>query len=278
MVNYPTAGPKIENLGTIEAPCAATAPGEPADCEERARLGENTYRNIWFWDIGGFPLTANDVQPFSTYPDAANDVWTVIDRNATSPQPPFYSDYWLADYMFTDVSFCHGDWTKEFGYNRIQDPQLGHYGEGTYCANGVGAGLLDPRPVAGSPVVGYAELDDMNAYDPWFVDVNYAGAFEPAPAEMWINCWTFVYCGGYVPQVTCTPCVTDLNCGDADGNDIINISDAVFLISYIFGGGPAPDPLLLGDADGNCIVNISDAVYLISYIFGGGPAPICGDC
>jgi hypothetical protein len=65
--------------------------------------------------------------------------------------------------------------------------------------------------------------------------------------------------------------------GDADSNGIVNISDAVFLISYIFGGGPAPSPLLAGDADCNSIINISDAVYLISYIFGGGPEP-CADC
>jgi hypothetical protein len=61
--------------------------------------------------------------------------------------------------------------------------------------------------------------------------------------------------------------------GDADGNGIINISDAVYLITYIFGGGPPPDPLLAGDCDCNEIVNISDAVYLISFIFGGGPPP-----
>jgi hypothetical protein len=66
-------------------------------------------------------------------------------------------------------------------------------------------------------------------------------------------------------------------CGDADGNGIVNISDAVYLISYIFGGGSAPDPYLSGDADCNQIVNISDAVYLIAYIFGGGPAP-CASC
>ncbi len=66
-------------------------------------------------------------------------------------------------------------------------------------------------------------------------------------------------------------------CGDADGNTIVNISDAVYLIAYIFGGGSAPDPLLSGDADCNSIVNISDAVYLIAYIFGGGGAP-CASC
>ncbi len=64
-------------------------------------------------------------------------------------------------------------------------------------------------------------------------------------------------------------------CGDADGNNIFTISDAVFLITYIFGGGPAPNPSCLGDADGNGITTISDAVFLITFIFGGGPVPHC---
>ncbi|MBK7091751.1 MAG: M4 family metallopeptidase [bacterium] len=66
-------------------------------------------------------------------------------------------------------------------------------------------------------------------------------------------------------------------CGDADGSDEVTISDAVFLINYVFGGGPAPDPLLAADADCSLSVNISDAVLLISFIFGGGPAP-CASC
>ncbi len=66
-------------------------------------------------------------------------------------------------------------------------------------------------------------------------------------------------------------------CGDADDNGIVNISDAVFLIAYIFGGGNTPDPLEQADSDCNGIVNVSDAVYLIAYIFGGG-APPCYAC
>jgi hypothetical protein len=62
-------------------------------------------------------------------------------------------------------------------------------------------------------------------------------------------------------------------CGDVDKNGILNISDAVFIISYIFGGGPAPEPLCLGDIDGNGFISISDAVAIINYIFGEGPAP-----
>ncbi len=61
--------------------------------------------------------------------------------------------------------------------------------------------------------------------------------------------------------------------GDADGSGSIDISDVVFLISYIFSGGPSPNPLFTGDANCDGAVDISDAVYLIAYIFSGGPAP-----
>jgi hypothetical protein len=67
------------------------------------------------------------------------------------------------------------------------------------------------------------------------------------------------------------------SCGDANENGATNISDAIFIVSYVFSGGAAPGfcnyPLGKGDADG--IVNIDDAVYLVAYIFSGGPAPHC---
>lgn len=66
-----------------------------------------------------------------------------------------------------------------------------------------------------------------------------------------------------------------LNRGDANSSGGLSISDAVFVIAYIFGGGAAPQPVLAGDADCSGIITISDAVYLIAHIFGGGPAPAC---
>ena len=68
---------------------------------------------------------------------------------------------------------------------------------------------------------------------------------------------------------------SNCNCGDANGDGTINISDAVFLIQYIFAHGTAPSPICLGDANGDGGVNISDAVYLIQYIFAHGTAPHC---
>ncbi len=78
-------------------------------------------------------------------------------------------------------------------------------------------------------------------------------------------------------QLTVTPPPPPYTCGDADGSEVVNISDAVLVIAYVFSGGPAPDPLLSGDADCSGAVNISDAVYLIAYVFSGGPAP-CSAC
>jgi hypothetical protein len=68
----------------------------------------------------------------------------------------------------------------------------------------------------------------------------------------------------------------DFLCGDASGDGSVDISDAVYLIAYIFSGGPAPNPLLAGDANCDGSVDIADVVYLISYIFSGGAAPCAG--
>jgi hypothetical protein len=65
-------------------------------------------------------------------------------------------------------------------------------------------------------------------------------------------------------------------CGDANGDGMVDISDAVYLIAYIFSGGSAPSPLDAGDASCDSMVDISDVVYLIAYIFSGGPAPCAG--
>jgi CubicO group peptidase (beta-lactamase class C family) len=66
-------------------------------------------------------------------------------------------------------------------------------------------------------------------------------------------------------------------CGDASGDGVINVSDPVSLIAYVFSGGAPPIPYFSGDADSNGVVNISDAVYLIAYIFTGGTPP-CPGC
>jgi hypothetical protein len=66
-------------------------------------------------------------------------------------------------------------------------------------------------------------------------------------------------------------------CGDVDSDGSINIADAVYLIRYIFAGGPAPVFGETADSDCDQRLNIADVVYLINYIFNGGTKP-CEGC
>jgi hypothetical protein len=64
-------------------------------------------------------------------------------------------------------------------------------------------------------------------------------------------------------------------CGDANNDMTINVADAVFLISYIFKGGPFPILMVAGDANCDGEVNVADCVYIINHVFSGGPEPCC---
>ena len=61
--------------------------------------------------------------------------------------------------------------------------------------------------------------------------------------------------------------------GDANGDRLVTIGDAVYIINYVFRSGPPPSPAVAGDANCDGPINVGDAVYLINYIFRGGPAP-----
>jgi hypothetical protein len=61
--------------------------------------------------------------------------------------------------------------------------------------------------------------------------------------------------------------------GDANTDSKVTISDIVYLVSYLFKGGPAPVSWLSGDVNYDGKVSIADIVYLVNYLFKGGPAP-----
>lgn len=65
--------------------------------------------------------------------------------------------------------------------------------------------------------------------------------------------------------------------GDANDDDVVNILDITYLISFLYKGGPQPPCLYEGDANGGCTTNILDVTYLIAYLYKGGPSPICAD-
>jgi len=63
--------------------------------------------------------------------------------------------------------------------------------------------------------------------------------------------------------------------GDANASGTIDLGDVLHLISYLYKGGPVPNPPAAGDADCDEVIDLGDILFLISYLYKNGPAPPC---
>ncbi len=117
---------------------------------------------------------------------------------------------------------------------------------------------------------------DGSAHDTFFVSFVVVGLSNSPVVglESTVASAYYFLCKHIAPA--CEACICGI-CGDANNTGTINISDAVFIINYVFLGGPAPVKLCLGDINGDVMINISDAVYVLNFIFGGGAPPICSN-
>ena len=59
--------------------------------------------------------------------------------------------------------------------------------------------------------------------------------------------------------------------------EYVDISDTVYLLSYLFLGGPAPAVWEAGDFNQDGHVDLSDAVAILNYLFHGGQEPGNGE-
>ena len=76
----------------------------------------------------------------------------------------------------------------------------------------------------------------------------------------------------------CGPCCVMRGDVNHDGAPNIDISDLVYLVDYMFTGGPPPPCMEEGNVNGIDSIDISDLVYLVDFAFTGGPAPPpCGE-
>jgi hypothetical protein len=66
--------------------------------------------------------------------------------------------------------------------------------------------------------------------------------------------------------------------GDANMSGSVSGLDVVFLVNYLKGRGPRPNPLLAGDANGSCSVSGLDVTYIVRYLKGMSPRPFRGNC
>jgi hypothetical protein len=114
--------------------------------------------------------------------------------------------------------------------------------------------VLAPMPI-GTTVAYYVEAEDQASVvvkDPSFAPTNAVYRFEVGEAQ-----WA---------------------CGDINNSGgILDISDLIYMVTYMFQGGP--EPVFMESAningEGPDIPDIVDLIFLVSYMFQNGPDPIC---
>lgn len=62
--------------------------------------------------------------------------------------------------------------------------------------------------------------------------------------------------------------------GDTNNDDVVDISDAIYCLSYLFINGEAPSCLSATDTNDNGEVELVDATTLLNYLFNGGAPPL----
>jgi hypothetical protein len=117
-----------------------------------------------------------------------------------------------------------------------------------------------------------------------FVDSgNGAGSFyfdpDLAQADSTFDVTFIASDGTAADTVDASLYVQEFVCGDVNASGAVDIDDVVFILQYMFLGGPAPQPLVSADVHRydcpNVTVDIDDVTHLIMWIFADGPPPDC---
>jgi hypothetical protein len=152
---------------------------------------------------------------------------------------------------------------------------------------------LPSGPTQGEPGIGYdfsshtadPEADSILFWFNWGDGTNsdWVGPYNSGDTSTTSHAWE--HSGTYYVKVKAKD-IHDNECGwsdsltivryirgDCDDDRIINLGDAVYLISFLYKNGPAPNPLVSGDVNADGAVDLGDTVYLISFLYKNGPPP-----
>jgi hypothetical protein len=171
----------------------------------------------------------------------------------------------------------------------VPNPYYVWPGQG-FCGSGDGYLLDDLYGLISTPGYGYATWPGGPGTYPATLDTDYSILMTAQPIDLnpgdkhievwidfgrnlgdglsWAQWWHRVlrYAGFYRG---------DVNASDTLELPMLDVSDLVYLIDYLFQGGPAPLPYVdQGDVNADGIVDIQDVVYLLNFVFlcePGGP-------
>lgn len=106
-----------------------------------------------------------------------------------------------------------------------------------------------------------------------------SGPFAPGTYTVFVSDFTPTYVT-LTLTVTSNPDCCQGMTGNINGSfdDLVDISDLVYLVDYMFTDGPVPPCLEEADIDGSggSVIDITDLVHIVGYMFEEGPPP--ADC
>ena len=122
---------------------------------------------------------------------------------------------------------------------------------------------------------------DSNGNQLWVQRYNGPANYWDQPSDITVDFSGNIYVTGKSAQNSVSPYNFDYLTikyvqflrGDVNYDRQVVVADIVYLVSYLFKHGPAPNPLMSGDANCDGKVTISDIVYLVAYLFKHGPQP-----
>ena len=218
--------------------------------------GDGTFQPKVDYSVGGFTLSV-----FSADLDGDSDLDLVVTNDSVSilmnlTQEPGNS----APYPFPLLSPADEDTTSdvvEFHWAKTQDVNLSDqirydlhiihtfFGASPATDTTIHSDLVKNR---------HTDTLNIGRYE-WKVVAK-----DNWGAETWsLQTWSFIY---FIR-------------GDANSDGLIDASDVIYLINYLFLGTSPPDPMAAADANCDGTVDAGDLIIVINYIFLGTSPPSC---
>jgi len=246
------------------------------------------YVAITAFDPGTFSYGQGKVAVFDPQSETK-----LLDINiGTNPQ------YLAADRSGRVHVVCTGDYYSKFGVVYVIDPTSDSVVDSIIVGGSPGQIAIGPDNIAYLAAGGWTDDGYVYTYNAATGELLH-GPSDPLIVDL--GCWmavpfqdSAVFVGGMSDFVTPIdsagtmlarfavgdgPTHLDFNYrpGDLDGSFTVDIGDLVYLVDYMFTGGPpAHWPAWRGNVNGDFAIDISDLVYLVDFMFTGGPAPAVG--
>jgi len=101
-------------------------------------------------------------------------------------------------------------------------------------------------------------------------DIEYSTTFSDSAS----NAFKPQFQKGYLDiQESASCCIGDRGNVDGSIDEPVNVGDVIYLVDFIFFGGPEPPCIEEGNVDGIGEINVGDLIYLVNFIFHQGPPP-----